>query len=445
MALSKEEIRRQAIEAFGVDYMATIEPSGEWLRELARNSKDKILPSLSNLVKIFDHDSDLHLAELNEFTQETVIRAKDNVNGELWTDRHDAALRYILETKYEISVSSRDLADALLVHTQKHKFHPVREYLSGLRWDGVERAGTLFRDYLGSPPDDYHIEAAELTLMGAVTRVMEPGHKFDFVPILEGVQGRRKSTFIEKLAKGWFAGLDGNFDDRTRLVEKMQGAWILEVPELSAFSKSEVQIIKDFVSSSSDKVRLAYGRRAAVYPRQSIMIGSTNEDQYLKDNTGNRRFWPIRCYVDMIDTDKLEDNIDQIWAEVYTCYLKAREDQPYGLLNLSLRSGPARDAAAMLQDARRAETVSDAWAGVIGDWLEGRDRVCLLQIWCECLMRTRDDYTNTSARTLAEAVRGIEGWQITGESGRFPGYGKQKIIKYSVPLSSTSVPPPVPF
>lgn len=421
-------IRDEAIKAFGMDYFAEIEASGDWLPELARGSKDKILPTLSNIVKIFENDADLMLAELNEFTQETVIRINDRTNGELWTDRHDAALRYILERKYGITVTGRDLADAILVHTQRHRFHPVRDYLAKLRWDGVERAGMLFCDYLGSPSDDYHVEAAELTLMGAVTRVMEPGHKFDFVPILEGLQGKRKSTFIEKLAKGWFAGLDGNFDDRTRLVEKMQGAWILEVPELSAFSKSEVQIIKDFVSCSSDKVRLAYGRRAAVYPRQSIMIGSTNEDQYLKDATGNRRFWPIRCHVGMIDTEKLEKNIDQIWAEAYECYLKARRDQPEGALNLSLQSGTARDLAKMLQDSRRAETTADAWAGIIAEWLEDRDKTCLLQIWCECFKRERDDYSTTVARTLAEAVRAVGGWETTGESSRFYGYGKQKAI-----------------
>ena len=425
-------IRQQALEAFGIDYMASVPAEGAWMEGLTKNKRG-IEPTLSNLVTIFANDPDLQMAELNEFTQETVVRGRERVNGELWTDRHDAALRYILERKYEMTVSGRDLADALLVHTQKNRFHPVREYLKGLRWDGVERAGMLFVDYLGSPSDDYHVEAAELTLLGAVTRVMEPGHKFDFVPILEGTQGRRKSTFIEVLAKGWFAGLDGNFDDRTRLVEKMQGAWILEVPELSAFSKSEVQIIKDFVSCSSDKVRLAYGRRAAVYPRQSIMIGSTNEDQYLKDTTGNRRFWPIRCKVGMIDTEKLAGNIDQIWAEAYDCYRRAREEQPDGALNLSLQSGTAKDVARTLQDARRAETTADAWAGLISEWLEGRDKACLLQIWCECFRREKDDYTSTVARTLAEAVRAVEGWEMTGESCRFPVYGKQRLIRYSVP------------
>lgn len=426
MAMS--DIRKQAIEAFGADYMASITPQGEWMNELTRNKRG-VEPCLSNIIRIFENDCDLQMAELNEFTQETVTRVNDKVNGELWTDRHDAVLRYVIEQKYGMAISGRDLADALLVHTQKHRFHPVREYLAKLRWDGVERAGTLFCDYLGSPADDYHVEAAELTLMGAVTRVMEPGHKFDFVPILEGLQGRRKSTFIEKLARGWFAGLDGNFDDRTRLVEKMQGAWILEVPELSAFSKSEVQIIKDFVSCSSDKVRLAYGRRAAMYPRQSIMIGSTNEDQYLKDTTGNRRFWPIKCNVDMIDTDKLEENIDQIWAEAYDGYQQARIKQPHGVLNLSLRSGSARDVAKTLQDSRRAETPSDAWAGVIAEWLEGRDKTCLIQIWCECFGRLKEDYTTAVARTLAEAARAVEGWEMTGESHRFVVYGKQRVFE----------------
>lgn len=432
-----EALKKKAVEAFGADYLAGVPVDVDLQAQLVRNKNGGIVPSLFNLVTIMAGDPDLTLAELNEFTGEIVTRAKDKTNGELWTDRHDAALRYIIETKYKITVNARDLADALSVHTQSHSFHPVREYLESLTWDGVERAGNLFVDYLGSPADDYHVEAAELMLLGAVTRVMEPGHKFDFVPILEGMQGKRKSTFIEILSKGWFAGLDGNFDDRTRLVEKMQGAWILEVPELSAFSKSEVQIIKDFVSSASDKVRLAYGRRAAVFPRQSIMIGSTNEEQYLRDSTGNRRFWPIRCLVEAIDTDKLRLNMDQLWAEAVASYRKARRAKPEGTLDLSLHSEGAREVALALQTSRRSETPADAWAGVIEDWLEGREKACLLQIWVECFKKSREDYTLVAARTLGEAVRSVEGWELTGESRRFAEYGKQRVI---LPKSDCSKP-----
>lgn len=430
----KEQMKSAIIEAFGLaDAFSPALPDADWLAGLERYkggaNKGKIIPSLSNLTTILGMDVDLPRPELNRFTCETVTRSRDRVNGEVWTDRHDAALRLVVERRYGLSISARDLADAVSVHTETHDFHPVRDWLASLRWDGQPRCAGLFTKWLGAPADDYHVECAELFLMGAVVRVMEPGHKFDFVPIIEGAQGRGKSTFIEILASGWFAGLEGSFDDRNRLVEKMQGAWILEVPELSGFTRSEVQVIKDFVSSRQDKVRLAYGRRAVVYPRQSVMMGSTNETNYLRDPTGNRRFWPISCRVDAIDVDGLRGEVEQVWAEAFWAYQEARKAVPGGVLDLSLHSAGSRRVAAALQGARRAETAAEAWAGIIASWLDGHDETCLIQLWVDALGRNKDDYRQIEARQIGDALRELGEWEFTGEQIRFDRFGKQRVIR----------------
>lgn len=438
--LDPRTVRQQALEAFGEDYMADIPPSGAWVDALKRGKQEQVIPSLNNLVQILANDGNLPCPELNEFTNEVVTRLTDPVNGNLWTDSHDAGLRLLIERRYDMTVKRADLADAILVHVKTHGFHPVRQYLRSLKWDGKQRASRLWVDYLGAPEDDYHVEVAEKMLLGAVVRVMEPGHKFDFVTIIEGAQGRGKSTFIEILASGWFAGLDaGTFENRTRLVEKMQGAWILEVPELSAFSKSEVQSIKDIVSTSSDKVRLAYGRRAAVFPRQSIMIGSTNDDQYLRDQTGGRRFWPTLCRVSMIDTAKLRREVQQIWAETFACYLEAREVQPSGPLDLSLCSKAAQEVAFGIQAGRRPETAAEGLGGIVGEWLEGREDSCLIQIWTEAMRRDKESYNHQSALLCREAVKAAGGWDATGDTRRFPVYGKQRVIRPTVPHRTGTV------
>lgn len=415
------------------------------------------------------------LARFNEFTQEVVQRGepgtkavranakkptkqlsgpvwkvKDTVNGDLWKEVQDTAIRSVIEAPktqggYGIKITDRDLRGALDTVSRDGSFHPVREFLSAVVWDGVPRVETLFVDYLGAAPTPYVQQVACMMMIAAVARIFEPGHKFDFAVILEGVQGKRKSTFIEVLAKDWFAELSGDFHDPKSMVESMQGSWIMEIGELSGFSRADVRTIKAFITRTTDKVRLAYDRRAGEFPRQCIFIGSTNDDQYLKDDTGGRRFWPIACMLLgmlEIDTDRLRANVDQLWAEAHAMYRAMRAAQPYGTLPLFLSEADARAEAEALQEERRAENIEDVLAGKISEWLDQpvrsgdideelptlRMETCSAQIWVECLGKDLAAFKPAEQSVVGRALRKVPGWGPTGTQHRFASYGLQRLF-----------------
>lgn len=449
----------------------------EWRSHFHRNEEGALKTTLHNVRLIMRNDARLRgVIALNEFTQEQVVlktpgrmklkkespkpivqlegriwALRDPINGSLWSDSHSNSVRAVIEAPerqggYAIKPSKSDVDAAADIVAQENSFHPVRDYLNGLRWDGIPRLARLWIDYVGAPDDDYHREAALLWALGAVTRIFEPGHKFDFVPILEGIQGKRKSTFFRVMAKDWFAELEGDFHDTKGMVEKMQGAWILEIPELSGFSKAEVTIIKGFVSRQVDKVRLSYGRRATEFFRQCVFGGTTNEDEYLRDATGGRRFWPVRCSDTDIDIDRLRREVDQLWAEAVALYRQWRaEAGPKAALPLYMKNDLAVGQAKRLQEARRQSGADDALAGRIEAWLESpigsemgdidaltdeppvyRDRICLMQVWSEMMGRDINFYDEREAQKLSRAIRKIPGWTTNGDKEMFAGYGRQR-------------------
>jgi predicted P-loop ATPase len=299
-----------------------------------------------------------------------------------------------------------------------------------VKWDGVCRAETLFVDYLGCDDNDYNRQAALMTLVGAVARVMRPGHKFDFVPILEGVQGKGKSTFIEILALNWYNELTGDISEPKQMVELMQGSWILELGELSSMARAEVNDLKAFVSRKEDKVRLAWEKRAKDFPRQCIFIGSTNDREYLRDMTGGRRFWPIVCkLLGQIDNPRLRREVMQIWAEALVIYQGLSAKHGSGELPLHL-TDEAASMALVMQESRRVETSEEMLAGQIYAWLESpigtderfddldadapkayRPETCIAQIWQEMLGRD-GSVPHTEAMKIGKAML-IVGWQRT--------------------------------
>lgn len=446
-----------------------------WVSLMDVNEEGAFRPTLHNVTLIMRNDPRFAgIPQLNEFTQETVQRSTpgvkpdrrknqakptlqltgriwnvtDELNGSLWSDDRDFAIRSIIEAPrtqggYGLKVSDRDLKAATVISANDHAFHPVREYLNGLEWDGKKRVERLFVDYFGSEPNAYTLSVARLMMTAAVTRIFEPGHKFDFAVILEGLQGKRKSTFIQVLGRRWFAELDGDFHDPKMMIELMQGAWILELPELTGFQRSDVRAIKAFISRQKDRARLAYARRAGEFPRQCIFIGSTNDREYLKDDSGGRRFWPMPCHVVEIDTDRLARNVDQLWAEALTLYREMRRQQPHGTLPLYLADDDAKQIALMLQESRRIESSDDGLAGVVAAWLASpindggfddidadqqprfRNQVCLPQIWVECLRGDLKAYGQTQAQAIGRAMGRITEWKSAGILTN-ANYGRQR-------------------
>jgi hypothetical protein len=435
--------------------------------------KGAIRATLHNVELIVKNDDRLvGLPQLNEFTQETVQRTppgtkrksranaakdtrqlsgrvwevRDTLNGEIWSSSRDYSIRSILEAPktqggYGMKISDRDLKAATVLAAWQNSFHPVREYLSGLVWDRTPRMERLFIDYLGCADSPYTRNVARLMMLAAVSRVFEPGSKWDYAIILEGLQGAGKSTFIRTLGRRWFSELEGDFHDGKEMVEKIQGSWIVEIPELSGFSRSDVQSIKAFISRQTDKVRLAYEARAMEFPRQCILIGSTNDKEYLRDPTGGRRFFPVECHVESIDNAALRQNIDQLWAEARAVYVQMRKECPVemGDLPLYLENADAAEEAARLQESRRVESADDALAGQIAAWLQApvmsesleddqpfRTETCLLELWVECMGNDRKNYSNAAAPMLGRAMRLVPGWSLSSSKKRFAKYGQQR-------------------
>lgn len=460
----------------GATKPAPVEYDPEWKSFLQLNEEGQAKPTVHNVEMIVRHDPRLRgVIRYNEFTQEVVQGAKpkvaklgkespkplrqlegeiwrlrDPINGDHWTDAHDSDIRLILEAPerqggYGLKTSDRDLNAAVGKVSYLHAFHPIRDYLNGLVWDGQQRVATLFVDYVGAEDNPYHREAALLFLLGAVTRVFEPGHKFDFVPILEGVQGKRKSTFIRMLAKHWFAELEGDFNNTQAMVERMQGAWIMELAELAGFSKSEVTTIKGFISRQTDKVRMAYARRATEFQRQCVFLGSTNEAEYLRDNTGGRRFWPIACSVEEIDTERLAQEVDQIWAEAKAMYDQMRRDHPHGSLPLYMKNPVAAAYAKEMQESRRELSGEDMLVGQIENWLSQpinqsdgfendpepifRDEVCVLDIWTGMLRNDQSKLDNRHSREIGRALERLSGWRRLDSPRKCKTWGTQRFFR----------------
>lgn len=457
----------------------TVDP--DWKQWLDLNEEGAIKPTLHNLHLILHSDERTRgVMRFNLFTQEVVFQGipgtlkrskkrtkptkqlkgpiwtlRDPINGDLWTDEKDDAIRAVIEAPtsqggYGIKVSDRDMRSAVNLVARDNAFHPIRNYLNDLVWDGQPRLDTMFIRYLGTPDNAYTRGISRLVLLGGVTRAFEPGHKFDYVAILEGLQGKRKSTFVAALARHWFSELHGDFHDTKGMVEMMQGSWVLEIPELQGFSKAEVTTIKGFVSKQVDTVRLAYAKRAQAFHRQCIFIGSTNESEYLRDNTGGRRFWPVECTVDSIDIDAFRLEVDQLWAEATHLYREMRAAQPRGDLPLYLSNAEAHEEAKRIQESRRVETAEDMKAGEIEAWLERplpksfddededgnegsvrRDETCLGQIWVECLGNDKRSYDGRAAQMLGRAMKMVPGWINVGLRSH-EKYGRQRTyIRYT--------------
>lgn len=370
-------------------------PPKDWFSaELELDQNGMLKSNIHNVATIIHNDARLWEAICyDEFSQQIVCRrdiasktktvptrkVRDKVRGDRWQDSDDISIRAILatpngegKTGYGLgTVSERDINAGVVLAGLRNKFHPVKDYLEALQWDSIERIETLFIDYLGAEDHVYHREAARMVMVASVARIYEPGHKFDFAPVLQGPQGLRKSSFIETLySEGWFGEMTCALSDTQKIAETIGGKWCVEFGELASFYKSDHNDAKQFMSRKVDSVRMAYDRRISDFPRQTVFWGSTNDKKYLRDPTGNRRWWPIICKVNQIDTDTLAAIRDQLWAEALVAYRSMRAERPSGTLPLYLASEDSQIEARRLQDDARTHTLPEAWADLIRDWLD---------------------------------------------------------------------------
>ena len=428
-----------------------IEEEEEWKNELIYNKKGIIMQSIANAELIMRCDKKLK----NKFGFDTFTK-KIWVLGDLpwnkskekrqWRDVDDSRLRLYLEKTYGIT-HRNNIYDAWQSVIEYNSFNPVMDYLKSLKHDGIKRLDTLFIDYLGVDDNIYSREATRKSLVGAVARVFEPGVKLDTSIVLVGSQGVGKSQIVHKLGKEWFS--DSLVTVKVKeAYEQIQGFWIIEIAELAAMKKVEIEAIKHFMSKREDSFRGAYARNVETHKRQCIFICTTNTYDCLRDVTGGRRFYPLDVDKSRVKKDIWKDlnnyEIDQVWAEAVVLY-KAGEK-----LILS------KEAKEIAEKEQESHTEYNPIEGVINEYLDmpvpddwydkdiydrinyirngkkvgkPRDKICVLEIWCEALEADRKELTQQKSREIANLLIKNKKW-VKIDSRRFGYlYGNQRAYK----------------
>lgn len=395
----------------------------EWMRGLETDAHGNLMSTLSNISKIIEHDEALKGIMFNELSGyfDTVepLPWREKAGG--WGQNDLACLELYLEQVYGIYAPAR-CREALTAYLSTgRRFHPIKRYLEGLRWDGRKRLDTLLIDYLSAEDSRYTRMVTRKTLTAAVARVYEPGIKFDHVLVLCGMQGIGKSTLFSLLGGPWYSDsmTISDMKDKTAC-EKLQGVWIMELGELAGIRKVDVEIVKSFISRQNDIYRPAYGQYVENHMRGCIIVGTTNADNgFLRDVSGNRRFWPVQLRRKPGDPWRLfELDADQVWAEAYRAYLNK---EPLYLSN--------QDEADAEKIQREALEV-DPRAGIIEEYLGNPNitAVCLMELWCECLGRHRQDMKKRDVYELEAILHRTGEWELYQENSS----GKMRTKNYGV-------------
>lgn len=297
----------------------------EWKADLEYTKSGKLLCNIANIILILENDPALagHIVH-DLFTG--MDSAKDglpwNKNANQWTDTDDANLRVWLEKHYDITGKEK-IADALTAVLTRHSYHPIRDYLSGLTWDGVPRLDRIIIDYMGAEDSELNRAMSRKHFVAAVARVFNPGCKYDYCLIMSGAEGIGKSTLLRVMGGKWFNDSITTLEGKEGM-EQLRRAWVVELGELSSIKRSDVEQVKAHLSKQVDIYRAAYARRVLEHPRQCVFCGTTNEALFLKGDTGNRRFWVIpvvaelRKYRDW--SEAIRRDRDQLWAEAVHYY-----------------------------------------------------------------------------------------------------------------------------
>ena len=428
-----------------------------WQNRLELEKNGKVKDTLTNISTILRFDPALQSIVFNQF--KNLI----DVIGELpwpqvkpgWSDTGVACTKMYFERTYGIW-SPTKFKDALLgVVSVERLYHPIKNYLASLKWDGTERLDTLLIDYLGAEDTPYVRAVTRKTLVAAIARIYQPGVKFDSILVLNGAQGIGKSTLFSRLGGQWYSDSLSISDMKDKTApEKLQGYWILELGELAGIKKMDVETVKSFITRTDDKYRQSYGVSVESHPRSCVIVGTTNSDGgFLRDITGNRRFWPVR----VMGRGKYHawelTGIDQIWAEAIEAWGAGEE--------LFLKGSLAEEAVTQQRDAMEG----DEREGLVGEYLDAvlpenwdkmdlyerrnflnggefggetrrgtqqRTQVCIMEIWCECFCKNREAIRKADSYEIEGILSKIGGWtKFTGnKTGKknLPLYGPQRVF-----------------
>jgi predicted P-loop ATPase len=390
----------------------------DWRKDLILTDKGNIRAVLANAITALRSAPEWAGAlTFDEFSlrTSTIKSTPWNLVGP-WDEQADRLLADWLQ-HHGIMVS--DLVAAAAAETVAHDrtFHPVKDYLDSLKWDKIGRIDDWLTLYLGADsrePDRKALLRAvgAKWLISAVARIYQPGSKADHMLIIEGPQGSFKSTAFRLLGAPWFTDDIADLGSKDSQLATL-GAWIIELPELDAMSGPELSRVKAFLSRTTDRFRPPYGRRLIESPRQCVFVGTVNHSEYLRDETGGRRFWPVKC--GRIDLETLRRDKDQLWAEAVHRYWRR---DPWWLETSELNKTAAEE-----QDARYQ---SDSWESIIAEWLSTRSEVTVADILAGPLNKPRGTWSRWDEMRVGTILRRLQ-W------GPGPGRKRPRIYMPTLP------------
>ena len=427
----------------GVDWMASAKLDYDQNTGRPKKTRD-------NIMRILQHDPLLAgKIAVDDFAVRGLALGALPWNPEdgrrLWTDTDDAGVAWYLENKFDIT--GKDKIDgALLLVSESNKINEVKDYLTALEWDKTPRLDTVLSDYLGADDTPYTRAVARKSLTAAVARVMQPGCKYDYVPVFVGPQGIGKSTFLATLGKDWFSDSLQSFEGK-EAAEMIQGVWINELGEMTGYTRSETNTIKQFLSKREDIYRQAYGRRTGRYPRKCVFFGTCNQFEFLKDLTGNRRFWPVDVGKHKPKKNIWNDlpaEVDQIWAEAV---MRWRIGEP-----LYFEKPEMEELARAEQEKHREANIKE---GVIKSFLEQpvpknynsmdlgarrmfwngnahnvetvpRKKTCALEIWCEAFGGNMQLMKRADTLEINQILENLPGWKRNATTRMYGYCGQQR-------------------
>ena len=445
-AVFAEERQAQAVAEFDDE---------DWESKLAIDKAGNVKDTLSNICTILRCDKNLQGIVFNQFKSMLDVisplpwpQVKPG-----WNDTDLACAKLYFERTYGVW-SPTKFKDALLAVTSAERlYHPIKEYLSTLKWDGVPRIDSLLIDYLGAEDTPYVRAVTRKTLVAAIARIYKPGVKFDSILVLNGPQGLGKSTLFAILGKQWFSDSLSISDMKDKTApEKLQGYWILEISELNGIKKMDVEVVKSFITRTDDKYRQAYGVSVESHPRNCVIVGTTNSDGgFLRDITGNRRFWPVRVSGHSKYKPWELKDVDQVWAEAIEYYrngeqLFLKDDIAIEAYNQQREAMETDDREGIVDEylnrllpadwdtydlfQRRAFLNGSDFGELKTEGTVKRTRVCAMEVWCECFGKPRESLKKADSYEIESILFKLGGWKRYSDNAtgkmRIPGYGVQK-------------------
>lgn len=371
----------------------------DWEKNLYFNDRGNVAKTIDNFYLILNNAEEfVGKIKLNGMSD------KIEYNGRCIETTDIDEIQLIIEKEYGI-FDDKKFMSALRLVARKHMYNSIKEMLEDLEWDGIKRADTILCKYLGAEESEYTSTCFRLLLFGAIERVYNPGAKFDYLIIFKGGQGIGKSTFFNMLCGNDY--YQDDLKDFKKAFEYTQGKWFVEIGELDAMKKAEVTAMKSYVTLTKETHRLPYEKTAKDYKRKFVLLGTTNENCFFEDETGNRRYPVVECakHKNNLKHSIFEEGalyeIKQSLAEVFQEYKDGKK-----FLTLS------KEMEAILEERNKQYLSDDGLSGIVEGYLENKEKVCIMQIWDECVEQHRKwKYSRTMANRIRDIILRLPDWE----------------------------------